>query len=264
MTRRRAHDPWRSRRSRPARTASSRSCRTACARTAACTRADRSCTSRRSPDPGRGMTKAVSGAVALDAMGGDHAPAATVAGAIEAVRQFGVQVLLVGREAVLRRELAHMGGVSERHRDRGRARDGRDGRPAHRAGPRQAQLLDGRGRPARPRRRRVRVRHRRQHRRGDGRRQADHSARSPGVERPALARPCPGLDARDPDPRRRRERRLQAADTCAQFAVMGHFYSQAVLGCRTAARRPALDRRGGGQGRPRDASRPTTCSPTPG
>ena len=57
------------------------------------------------------MIKAVSGAVALDAMGGDHAPAATVQGAVEAVRQFGLQVLLVGREATLRRQLSHNGGV---------------------------------------------------------------------------------------------------------------------------------------------------------
>ena len=44
-------------------------------------------------------------AVALDAMGGDHAPAATVQGAVEAARQHGIEVLLVGREATLRREL---------------------------------------------------------------------------------------------------------------------------------------------------------------
>ncbi len=45
-------------------------------------------------------------AVALDAMGGDHAPATTVQGALEAVERHGLKVLLVGREAVLRRELA--------------------------------------------------------------------------------------------------------------------------------------------------------------
>ena len=48
--------------------------------------------------------------IVVDAMGGDHAPAATVQGAIEAVRQFGLQVLLVGRETVLRRHLARLGG----------------------------------------------------------------------------------------------------------------------------------------------------------
>jgi glycerol-3-phosphate acyltransferase PlsX len=54
------------------------------------------------------------GVVALDAMGGDHAPAATVQGAVEAARQHGIEVLLVGREAVLRRELARHGAVPGR------------------------------------------------------------------------------------------------------------------------------------------------------
>lgn len=45
-------------------------------------------------------------AVALDAMGGDHAPATTVQGAIEAAELFGLKILLVGREAVLKKELA--------------------------------------------------------------------------------------------------------------------------------------------------------------
>lgn len=43
--------------------------------------------------------------IALDAMGGDHAPAATVAGAIQAARAWGYEVQLVGRESVLRAEL---------------------------------------------------------------------------------------------------------------------------------------------------------------
>jgi phosphate acyltransferase len=43
----------------------------------------------------------ISAPVALDAMGGDHAPAAQVAGAAQAVRE-GIAVLLVGDEAVLR------------------------------------------------------------------------------------------------------------------------------------------------------------------
>lgn len=45
--------------------------------------------------------------IALDAMGGDHAPAATVAGAREALeRDSDVSVLLVGEPTALRRELA--------------------------------------------------------------------------------------------------------------------------------------------------------------
>lgn len=46
--------------------------------------------------------------IALDAMGGDHAPRATVKGAIEAVRDFpDLTVMLVGREAEIRRHLTH-------------------------------------------------------------------------------------------------------------------------------------------------------------
>lgn len=48
--------------------------------------------------------------VALDAMGGDFAPHATVAGALEAARA-GVRVLLVGDEAVLAQELRACGGA---------------------------------------------------------------------------------------------------------------------------------------------------------
>ncbi|MCS7182926.1 MAG: phosphate acyltransferase PlsX [Thermoanaerobaculum sp.] len=53
--------------------------------------------------------------VALDAMGGDYAPQATVQGAVEAAREHGLEVLLVGREALLRRELARFGGVRGVH-----------------------------------------------------------------------------------------------------------------------------------------------------
>ncbi|HEY8489379.1 MAG TPA: phosphate acyltransferase PlsX [Dehalococcoidia bacterium] len=47
--------------------------------------------------------------IALDGMGGDHAPAAPVAGALQAVREFGVEVALVGPSAVLEEELARHG-----------------------------------------------------------------------------------------------------------------------------------------------------------
>ena len=43
--------------------------------------------------------------IAVDAMGGDHAPKAEVEGAIRAARDLGVKVLLVGQEDVVRREL---------------------------------------------------------------------------------------------------------------------------------------------------------------
>ncbi len=52
--------------------------------------------------------------IALDAMGGDHAPRAEVEGAILAAREFDVHVLLVGIEAAVRHEL-------NRHRYRGGA-----------------------------------------------------------------------------------------------------------------------------------------------
>ena len=44
--------------------------------------------------------------IAVDAMGADHAPKPEVEGAIRAVKTLGVKVILVGREDVIRRELA--------------------------------------------------------------------------------------------------------------------------------------------------------------
>ena len=44
--------------------------------------------------------------IAVDAMGGDHAPQSEVEGALFAAREHGVRVLLVGQEDVLRAELA--------------------------------------------------------------------------------------------------------------------------------------------------------------
>lgn len=43
--------------------------------------------------------------IALDAMGGDNAPQVNVAGAIEAARAYGVEIILVGDSFALRREL---------------------------------------------------------------------------------------------------------------------------------------------------------------
>ena len=47
--------------------------------------------------------------VALDAMGGDDAPAATVAGAVQAARDYGVEVTLVGQHAALQSRLEAAG-----------------------------------------------------------------------------------------------------------------------------------------------------------
>src|SRR5438477_2707369 len=51
--------------------------------------------------------------IALDAMGGDHAPEAEVAGAVQAARSLGVKVILVGQEDVVRRELEQHEGYRE-------------------------------------------------------------------------------------------------------------------------------------------------------
>ena len=56
--------------------------------------------------------------IAMDAMGGDHAPRAEVEGALLAAREFGVRILLVGMEAAVKQELS-------RHRDRGLPKIGR-------------------------------------------------------------------------------------------------------------------------------------------
>ncbi|HWQ00051.1 MAG TPA: hypothetical protein VNK92_06235, partial [Vicinamibacterales bacterium] len=47
--------------------------------------------------------------IAVDAMGGDHAPRVVVDGAIAAARRLGVGVLLVGRREALEAELARHG-----------------------------------------------------------------------------------------------------------------------------------------------------------
>lgn len=174
------------------------------------------------------MIRPASGAVALDAMGGDHAPAVTVQGAVEAVRKFGLQVVLVGRESVLRRHLAHLGGA-----------------------PRGLQVVDAPEVVAMDDPPTAPIRAKRNSSMAEAARLVrDGSACAfvtagnsgaamvaakviigtiEGVERPALATLVPGLD-----------RQTLVVDVGAnvdckphnlvQFAVMGHFYSQAVLG----------------------------------
>ena len=51
--------------------------------------------------------------IAVDAMGGDHAPKSEVDGAVRAARTLGVKVLLVGREDVVRRELVEHDGYRD-------------------------------------------------------------------------------------------------------------------------------------------------------
>src|SRR3972149_4268863 len=43
--------------------------------------------------------------IAVDAMGGDHAPRCEVEGAVRAAEEFGIPILLVGNEELLRKEL---------------------------------------------------------------------------------------------------------------------------------------------------------------
>ena len=47
--------------------------------------------------------------IAVDAMGGDFAPANIVEGAVQAVRELGLTPILVGREPDLARELVRVG-----------------------------------------------------------------------------------------------------------------------------------------------------------
>jgi len=51
--------------------------------------------------------------IAVDAMGGDNAPKAEVDGAIRAARSLGVKVILVGRQEILRAELAQHEGIGD-------------------------------------------------------------------------------------------------------------------------------------------------------
>jgi glycerol-3-phosphate acyltransferase PlsX len=50
--------------------------------------------------------------IALDAMGGDHAPREIVKGALLAAAEYPVEVILVGKEEVLKSELSHLGGTN--------------------------------------------------------------------------------------------------------------------------------------------------------
>jgi glycerol-3-phosphate acyltransferase PlsX len=174
------------------------------------------------------MRELLSGPVALDAMGGDYAPAVTVQGALAAVEQHGVGVLLVGRESLLRRELARHGRI-----------------------PRGIEIVDAPDVVGMDEAATTTLRGKRQSSMAvalelvrDGRAAAFVSAGNTGaawvaakrvlgtiagVERPALAAVLPGV-----------EQQTLLVDAGAnvdckpnhlmQFGIMGHFYSQEVLG----------------------------------
>ena len=174
------------------------------------------------------MMRAGTRPVALDAMGGDHAPAATVQGAVEAAREHGVPVLLVGRERVLRHELARHGGAPRGLEivDAAEVITMDDAPTAPARGKRDSSMS-------------VAIRLVR-----DGRASAFVTAGNsgaamvaaklllgaiPGVDRPALAASVP-----------RRDHRTLIIDAGAnvdcrsehleQFAIMGHFYAEEVMG----------------------------------
>src|SRR5512135_492819 len=50
--------------------------------------------------------------IAVDAMGGDHAPVEVVRGAVQAARELDLPVILVGREDLIRDELRACGAVA--------------------------------------------------------------------------------------------------------------------------------------------------------
>jgi phosphate acyltransferase len=64
------------------------------------------------PEPGE-ASSAAAGVLAVDAMGGDHAPEEIVAGAVAAVREDGLRVVLTGRPGQLRPLLARHGATDE-------------------------------------------------------------------------------------------------------------------------------------------------------
>ena len=68
--------------------------------------------------------------IAVDAMGGDHAPKSEVEGAVAAARDLGIKVILVGQQELVRKELSqHHDSAQLPYRDCGCARTHHHGRP---------------------------------------------------------------------------------------------------------------------------------------
>ena len=190
--------------------------------------------------------------IAVDAMGGDHAPDAIIGGALIAARRLGIGLLLVGAREVIedaltrhpgadvvdlrilhapdRIEMAESASAALRRKPlasiRVAAEAVKDGEAAalFSAGHTGAAVM------------------------------AAHAAfgRLPGVDRPALATIIPT--------RRKPAVLLDSGATVecrpqhlVQFAVMGSAYARVALGCRVAARRPAVGRRRREQGQRADA-----------
>ena len=177
--------------------------------------------------------------IAVDAMGGDRAPGDILAGA-HAAAALGIPVVLVGPEGLegRRRPPAHPRLRSHRHgrrRGAGRApQEGLHARACRRGRARRQGQRDGLGR---------------QHRRHHGLGAAAHGSRA----RASTARPSPRPS---PCPGERPNILLDAganaevqAEWLVQFAQMGSIYARHRFGIESPEGRPAVHRRGAGQGR---------------
>ena len=189
--------------------------------------------------------------VALDAMGGDHAPQAEIEGALAALAtlpgDFTIQ--LVGRVDVIEAELARHPGADRSRLECIEAPDviGMAEKPIAAIRKKPKSSLDGRPRPA------------------EGRASPTRSS-PPATPAPSLAaatvllglhdgrharhrrhavshRRRPGRRAR-----RRRQRRLLRRASWSGFAYLGTVYARDVLGQAVAGGRPAQHRRGGREG----------------
>jgi glycerol-3-phosphate acyltransferase PlsX len=183
----------------------------------------------RAADPGRARGPADGAAregralrpvIAVDAMGGDHAPDAIVAGALAAQREHSIRVVLTGPAARLRQLLGGLGAIDEVQVS-GRGQPGMDGGAGSLRRPGRAAVA-----PAGPARRRDTV----VSARSTGGIVAIARLRSlPGVERPGLAVVLPTRPGRtvlidagataDPKP-----------EMLVQFGQLGVAYAQTALG----------------------------------
>src|ERR1700761_6096194 len=169
--------------------------------------------------------------IAVDAMGGDHAPKSEVEGAVAAARQLGIKVILVGQQELVRKELAHYSDSGSLPIEIVDARE-------------RITMDDHAARAVRTKRdssMRVAARMVR-----DGVAQGFVSAGNtgavmatakmvqgvvPGVDRPALAMPLPTVVKGSPVVVVDVGANVDCtAEMLAQFAVMGEIYSRVVLG----------------------------------
>ena len=169
--------------------------------------------------------------IAVDAMGGDHAPKSEVEGAVEAARHLGVKVVLVGQQEVVRKELSNYSDASQLPIEIVDARE-------------RITMEDHAARAVRAKRdssMRVAARMVR-----DGSAQGFVSAGNtgaamatakmvqgvvPGVDRPALAMPLPTVAQGSPVVIVDVGANVDCTpDMLAQFAVMGEIYSRTILG----------------------------------